>query len=84
MTSLKNKTKFQNLISKTEIFVLEFFPYFEVAYKTMTSLTTSLVVDRTIVVSPNYPNSVETLRLGPQLPWIMLHSCLVLICRTLS
>ncbi len=34
----KKKRKFQNSISKTEIFVLEFFPYFEVAYKSMTSL----------------------------------------------
>jgi hypothetical protein len=53
VTSLKNETKFQNLISKTEIFVFDFFPYSKFAYKTITSLTTNLAVDKTIVVSPN-------------------------------
>jgi hypothetical protein len=50
MTSLKNKTKFQNSISKIEIFVFEFFPYSEVTYKTMTSLAAT---NRAIVVLPN-------------------------------
>jgi hypothetical protein len=68
MTSLKNKTKFQNSISKTKIFVLDFFPYSKYAYKTMTSLISSLVIDKTIIISPNKPNSLKTLGLGPQLP----------------
>jgi hypothetical protein len=53
MKSLKNKTNVQNSISKIEIFVLEFFPYFEIAYKTMTSLATSPTTNRAIVISPN-------------------------------
>ncbi len=53
MTSLKNKTKLQNSISKTEISVLEVFPYSEVAYKTVTILVTSPVADRTVIVLPN-------------------------------
>jgi hypothetical protein len=50
MTSPKNKTKFQNSISKIKIFVLEFFPYSEVTYKTMTSLAAA---NRATVVLPN-------------------------------
>jgi hypothetical protein len=53
MTSLKSFLKIQNSISETEIFVLDFFPYSKIAYKTMTSLTTNLAVDKTIVISPN-------------------------------
>lgn len=53
MTLLKNKTKLQNSISKTEISVLEVFPYSEVVYKTVTSLVASPAADRTVVVLPN-------------------------------
>jgi hypothetical protein len=53
MTLLKNKTKLQNSISKTEISVLEVFPYSKVAYKTLTSLVASPAADRTVIVLPN-------------------------------
>jgi hypothetical protein len=45
MTLLKNKRNLQNSISKTEISVLEVFPYSEVAYKTVTSLVASPAAD---------------------------------------
>jgi hypothetical protein len=53
MTPLKNKTKLQNSISKTEISVLEVFPYSKVAYKILTSLIASPAADRTVIVLPN-------------------------------